>query len=50
MVAEGIETASELETLQLLGVPKGQGYFLGRPLDCAAAQSLLRETDMAMAS
>ena len=49
MVAEGIETASELETLQLLGVPKGQGYFLGRPLDCASAQSLLRENDMAMA-
>ena len=50
MVAEGIETASELETLRMLGVPKGQGYFLGRPLDLAAAQALLREQDLAKAS
>jgi EAL domain-containing protein (putative c-di-GMP-specific phosphodiesterase class I) len=31
IVAEGIETEEELETLKLLGVPFGQGYFLGRP-------------------
>lgn len=29
--AEGIETPSELATLQELGVPFGQGYLLGRP-------------------
>tara|TARA_R110000765_G_scaffold43326_2_gene90837 strand:+ start:1048 stop:2337 length:1290 start_codon:yes stop_codon:yes gene_type:complete len=31
VIAEGIETQSELDTLKLLGVRKGQGYFLGRP-------------------
>jgi EAL domain-containing protein (putative c-di-GMP-specific phosphodiesterase class I) len=31
IVAEGIETAEELAMLKELGVPYGQGYFLGRP-------------------
>ena len=31
IVAEGIETQSELDELLRLGVPLGQGYFLGRP-------------------
>jgi EAL domain-containing protein (putative c-di-GMP-specific phosphodiesterase class I)/putative methionine-R-sulfoxide reductase with GAF domain len=31
IVAEGIETADELATLKRLGVPYGQGYYLGRP-------------------
>lgn len=31
IIAEGIETASELETLKLLGVSRGQGYHLGKP-------------------
>jgi EAL domain-containing protein (putative c-di-GMP-specific phosphodiesterase class I)/CheY-like chemotaxis protein len=31
IVAEGIETAQELEALRSLGVRFGQGYFLGRP-------------------
>jgi len=31
IVAEGIETAEELATLKHLGVPYGQGYYLGRP-------------------
>jgi EAL domain-containing protein (putative c-di-GMP-specific phosphodiesterase class I)/putative methionine-R-sulfoxide reductase with GAF domain len=31
IVAEGIETEEELATLKRLGVPFGQGYFLGRP-------------------
>jgi EAL domain-containing protein (putative c-di-GMP-specific phosphodiesterase class I)/putative methionine-R-sulfoxide reductase with GAF domain len=31
IVAEGIETAEELATLKRLGVPYGQGYYLGRP-------------------
>lgn len=37
LVAEGIETAGELETLRTLGVPRGQGYLLGRPGDLAEA-------------
>jgi EAL domain-containing protein (putative c-di-GMP-specific phosphodiesterase class I)/CheY-like chemotaxis protein len=31
LIAEGIETAAELETLRVLGIRHGQGYFLGRP-------------------
>jgi EAL domain-containing protein (putative c-di-GMP-specific phosphodiesterase class I)/DNA-binding NarL/FixJ family response regulator len=31
VVAEGIETRGEYETLRALGVGTGQGYFLGRP-------------------
>jgi len=36
LVAEGIETESELETLRSLGCPSGQGFFLGRPALLAA--------------
>lgn len=31
IIAEGIETEAELDTLKLLGVGRGQGYYLGRP-------------------
>ena len=31
LVAEGIETSRELETLQEIGVPYGQGFYLARP-------------------
>jgi EAL domain-containing protein (putative c-di-GMP-specific phosphodiesterase class I) len=30
VIAEGIETPEQLETLKGLAVPYGQGYFLGR--------------------
>jgi PAS domain S-box-containing protein len=33
LVAEGIETRTELDALQALAVPYGQGYLLGRPRD-----------------
>jgi EAL domain-containing protein (putative c-di-GMP-specific phosphodiesterase class I)/CheY-like chemotaxis protein len=36
VVAEGIETAPELETLRSLGVRYGQGFALGRPAPLAA--------------
>jgi EAL domain-containing protein (putative c-di-GMP-specific phosphodiesterase class I) len=39
IVAEGIETAEESATLKRLGVPYGQGYYLGRP---DALQAYLR--------
>lgn len=32
LIAEGIETASELATVRALGIPYGQGYYLGRPM------------------
>jgi EAL domain-containing protein (putative c-di-GMP-specific phosphodiesterase class I) len=31
VVSEGIETAAALDTIRSLGIPYGQGYFLGRP-------------------
>jgi EAL domain-containing protein (putative c-di-GMP-specific phosphodiesterase class I) len=31
VIAEGIETEDELRTLRDLGIPYGQGFFLGRP-------------------
>ena len=33
LIAEGIETVAELETLRSLGISHGQGYLLGRPQD-----------------
>jgi EAL domain-containing protein (putative c-di-GMP-specific phosphodiesterase class I) len=35
LVAEGIETETELQALQSLGIDLGQGYLLGRPVDLA---------------
>lgn len=32
IIAEGIETPSEMEQLRRLGVTRGQGFHLGRPL------------------
>ncbi len=40
IIAEGVETAAELATLQSLGVDKAQGYFLGRPMALDAALRL----------
>jgi EAL domain-containing protein (putative c-di-GMP-specific phosphodiesterase class I) len=35
VLAEGIETQAELDTLRALGVTLGQGYLLGRPAAAA---------------
>ena len=35
LVAEGIETVDELDTVRDLGIPAGQGFLLGRPGPCA---------------
>jgi len=40
IIAEGVETASELKTLASLGVEKAQGYFLARPMPLASAVAL----------
>ena len=41
LIAEGVETASELAALRALGVQKGQGYLLGRPAPFDIARDLL---------
>lgn len=38
IVAEGVECAAELETLQWLGVTQAQGYYLARPMPLAELQ------------
>ena len=42
LIAEGIETAAELQTLVELGVPLGQGYHLGYPSPLPAPISRAR--------
>ena len=42
VVAEGIESAEQAETLRLLDCPLGQGYHFARPLDRAGAEERLR--------
>jgi diguanylate cyclase (GGDEF)-like protein/PAS domain S-box-containing protein len=41
VIAEGVETAEQLDTLARLGVPVGQGYLLSRPLAAYAVEELL---------
>jgi EAL domain-containing protein (putative c-di-GMP-specific phosphodiesterase class I) len=43
VIAEGIETQAQLETLRQLGCEHGQGYFLAKPLSSDAATALLAE-------
>jgi PAS domain S-box-containing protein len=46
LIAEGIETRKELDALQALAVPYGQGYLLGRPQDGLATQSWPTKIDL----
>jgi EAL domain-containing protein (putative c-di-GMP-specific phosphodiesterase class I) len=41
VVAEGIETPSQLEQLRAMGCAYGQGYLMARPLDAEMATELL---------
>lgn len=42
VVAEGVESAAELEALRALGVDHVQGYFMGRPMPVEALVAHLR--------
>jgi EAL domain-containing protein (putative c-di-GMP-specific phosphodiesterase class I) len=42
VVAEGVETDAEWQTLHKLGIEFGQGFFLGRPADVESAIALLQ--------
>ena len=54
LIAEGIETASVLRVVRDLGLPYGQGYFLGLPAPAPAAvltaeaMGVLRESQIAV--
>ncbi len=45
VIAEGIETADQLETLRRLGVQEGQGYLLSRPLRAEQVAELLAQVE-----
>ncbi len=45
IVAEGIETGEELDTLTGLGVPLAQGYFLGLPSNLETAIAWFTDTE-----
>jgi EAL domain-containing protein (putative c-di-GMP-specific phosphodiesterase class I) len=45
VVAEGVETASQLGVLQALGCGFAQGFLLSRPVGLAALQQLLDQHD-----
>jgi EAL domain-containing protein (putative c-di-GMP-specific phosphodiesterase class I) len=40
IIAEGVETQAELETLLALGITKAQGYYFGKPMSLSAAVEL----------
>lgn len=42
ILAEGIETKGEMQTLAELGVDFGQGYFFAKPLDIADAVEIAK--------
>ena len=48
VVAEGIETETQLNRLQALGCALGQGYFLARPAEPAAIERLLVDQSIAI--
>jgi EAL domain-containing protein (putative c-di-GMP-specific phosphodiesterase class I) len=41
LIAEGVETASQLRQLRALKVECGQGYYFARPLDNKGAEALI---------
>ncbi len=40
MVAEGVETESQFETLRQIGMTKAQGYLISKPLSLGAASAI----------
>jgi len=49
VIAEGIESARQVDHLHQLGCELGQGYFFSQPLDARQAEELLRQRTMSHA-
>ena len=49
IIAECVETASELDALRKLGVERAQGYYLGRPMTLANALAVFSDRAMQVA-
>ena len=49
VVAEGLETADQVEALRELGCPLGQGYHFAKPLTPSDLEELLRAQSPAVA-
>jgi len=45
VVAEGVETSEQLESLETLGCGSAQGYWFSRPVDAAAAGRLIEMSE-----
>lgn len=45
IIAEGVETQAEADSLRAIGVRFGQGYLFSRPMPAIAAQQFLLETN-----
>ena len=43
LIAEGIESASQLQRLQELGCEYGQGFYFSQPMDAAAAMRFMQQ-------
>ncbi|MEP6789165.1 MAG: EAL domain-containing protein, partial [Acidobacteriota bacterium] len=46
VIAEGIETAHKLETLQSLGCELGQGYLFARPFPAGEIEALMADSNL----
>jgi EAL domain-containing protein (putative c-di-GMP-specific phosphodiesterase class I) len=44
VIAEGVETADQMEQLRSLGCEAGQGFFFSKPLDSDSARALIAAT------
>jgi EAL domain-containing protein (putative c-di-GMP-specific phosphodiesterase class I) len=47
-IAEGVETAAELQELRRLGCPQFQGYFAAKPMPARELRTLLHATGGAL--
>jgi len=50
LIAEGLETARQVERMRELGCEWGQGYYFSQPMDAKGAQVFLREQVWSKAS